>query len=95
MSRHLLLILVLLQPPLAQAEWSRLFYTQTERAMLDREAPSATHRFDGEIRRSNGKLLRWIDGQASGIQPPRKVKPGDRWDPVSGKIYPIGQESNN
>lgn len=95
MNWRLLLILLLLPIPLAQAEWGRLFYTPTERAVLDRDATSATHRFDGEVRRSNGKRLRWVDGQASGIQPPRKVKPGERWDPINGKVYAMGREAEN
>lgn len=87
--RQLLLLLLLLSALPARAEWGRLFYTPAERMEFDRTATSGTHRFDGEIRSSNGRTLRWIDGQTSTSPPLPQVKPGERWDARTGKPYPI------
>lgn len=95
--RILVLSLGLLLAWPSHAEWGRLFYTPAERAALDRGAQPgeavtpATRRFDGEVRRSSGRILRWVDGQPGEPRPPKQVKPGERWNPATGKIYPTGR----
>lgn len=80
----LALLLATLVPP-AGGEWQRLFHTPAERAALDREQEQAHipswRRYDGQIHRRGGRILRWVDGQATSQPPPPGVKPGEYWTP--------------
>lgn len=85
-SALVLLLVTSIQQP--GNEWQRLFYTPAERAALDREhdlthAP-LRHRYDGEARQRGGRLLRWVDGQATTLTPPPGIKQGEHWNPDRG-----------
>lgn len=102
MKRIPLLCCLLIAMP-AQAEWGRLFYTPQERSEIDRGGHAAVtaktnkptlHRFDGEASYNGHVPLRWIDGKAVEHRQPVAVKPGERWDPSTGKVYPAGRGPN-
>ncbi len=82
MNRFLLGILLLAMP--ARAEWGRLFFSAQERTAIDRpvqaSSPARAHRFDGELRSSQGQVVRWIDGRAAPHgEIPAHVRPGESW----------------
>lgn len=75
---------VLLLAVPARAEWGRLFFSAQERAAIDSPArassPARAHRFDGELRSSQGQIVRWIDGRATPRNEiPAHVRPGETW----------------
>lgn len=93
----LLIIGALSQGP-AQAEQEvlgRLFLTPQQRAALDRQrlqntnfqVNEASQTFNGEIRRSNGRSIRWVNGEASWNTPgsPQHVLVGDTYHPGTGE----------
>lgn len=93
----LLIICALGQAP-AQAEQGtlgRLFLTPQQRAVLDRQrhqntsfqTNEASQTFNGEIRRSNGSSIRWVNGEASWNTPgsPQHVPIGDTYHPGTGE----------
>ncbi len=97
------LLLLLMQIPATHADWGRLFHTPEQRAERTRgmqarasEIPGKStvslHYFSGEIQRTGGQPLRWIDGQIDRGTPPKRVKPGESWDSVSGVVYPAGRK---
>lgn len=99
MKFRLWLLSGLLLAPATHADWGRLFYTPAERAELERgvqpgtqtSAPPPLRRYDGEVRRSDGRTLHWVDGLPAAA-PPNTVKPGESWQPVSGQVFPAGRE---
>jgi len=94
------LILALLLCPPTHAQWGVLFFTPGQRAALDETAaakssPAPTSfRFDGELRNSSGRTIRWVNGLIQTSQPlPQGIRPGDRWINDAGKVAtrPIGR----
>jgi hypothetical protein len=92
------LILLTLCQEHAQAEQEalgRLFLTPQQRAMLDRQrlqnnnfqANESSQTFNGEIRRSNGSSVRWVNGEANWNTPgsPQRVPIGDTYHPGTGE----------
>lgn len=68
----------------ARAEWGRLFFSAEERAAIDNplhaSGPARSHRFNGELRSSQGQIVRWIDGKAGmDGEIPAHVRPGESW----------------
>lgn len=97
---RLLALGALLLSGLAQAEdgsLGRLFLTPAQRAGLDQQrqraasAPSTPGERDGsrtvngEVRRSDGRNTRWIDGRAEPGATPPGVPVGDRYNPATGE----------
>ena len=98
----LLLLLLVVAPTLCRAQQEplgRLFLTPQQRAALDRQrqlnpgfSPNTTEgeasqTINGEVRRSNGRATRWINGQAiwdDSIPAPR-VPVGDTFHPETGE----------
>jgi hypothetical protein len=72
-----------------------LFLTPQQRAMLDRQrlqnnnfqANESSQTFNGEIRRSNGSSVRWVNGEANWNTPgsPQRVPIGDTYHPGTGE----------
>lgn len=100
--RLLLLLLPTLaqNPAWAQQEpLGRLFFTPQQRAALDRQrelnrnfVPNATENetsltINGEVRRSNGRGTRWINGEAdwNASTPAPQVPVGDTFHPATGE----------
>lgn len=73
----------------------RLFLTPQQRATLDRQrqqnnnfsANEASQTFNGEIRRSNGSSIRWVNGEANWNTTGAKqnVAIGDTYHPGTGE----------
>jgi len=93
-----LLILCSSQPLLAGEEaLGRLFFTPQQRAVLDRQRlynpnpqmgleRESSYTINGEVRRSSGPGVRWINGEAetsSPSEPPVAV--GDTYHPTTGE----------
>ena len=99
MKSRLWLFSGLLLATIAHADWGRLFYSPAERAELERSAQpenrpsslSLLRRYDGAVRRDGGHLQHWVDGQPAAA-PPKTVKPGESWQPVTGQVFPAGRE---
>lgn len=97
MKRWLCILFTLHALP-AQAEWGRLFFTPQQRTApqtITASAPIAepsVHRFSGEVQASDGRSLRWIDGQLSSRKLPQGIKPGQSWDAQNGAIYPYSHD---
>ena len=79
------------EPPLG-----RLFFTPEQRAAIDRQRQTGNFgttdanngiTVNGEIRRSDGRTTRWINGrQAQGEKPPHSPLPiGDTFHPDTGE----------
>lgn len=92
------LITLTLCPGVTQAEQEplgRLFLTPQQRASLDRQrlqnnnfqANQASQTFNGEIRRSNGSSVRWVNGEANWNTPPtqQNIVVGDTYHPGTGE----------
>ena len=82
----------------AQAEeepLGRLFLTPQQRAVLDRQrmqntnfqANESSQTFNGEIRRSNGSSVRWVNGEANWNTTGAKqnIPVGDTYHPGTGE----------
>lgn len=100
---RLLAILLLIPPAapsLAEVlGLGRLFLEPQQRARLDvqrqhnpRLLPStgdseASQTINGEVRSSNGRTIRWINGEAhwDGSAPPPRVPVGDTFNPATGE----------
>lgn len=93
-----LLSFFMLYQGVAQAEeepLGRLFLTPQQRAVLDRQrlqntnfqANETSQTFNGEIRRSNGSSIRWINGEANWNTTGAKqnVAVGDTYHPGTGE----------
>jgi len=93
-----LFILCGAQPSAAEeAPLGRLFFTPQQRATLDRQrlyAPpsragldrESSYTINGEVRRSSGRVTRWINGEAeAGATSPTPVAVGDTYHPASGE----------
>lgn len=95
----LLLLLSVALPAWPQRETlGRLFFTPQQRTALDRERllglnqrastldGDASYTFDGEVRRSSGKITRWINGmpQTAATRKP-EVAAGDTYHPATGE----------
>jgi hypothetical protein len=87
-------------PSLAEeAPLGRLFLDPQQRARLDAQRqrnpgflPSTTESeasqtINGEVRSSNGRRTRWINGEANwdGTAPPPRVPVGDTFNPATGE----------
>ncbi len=96
----LLLLAAVALPGLADEQTlGRLFLDPQQRARLDlqrRQNPGflpdagneeASRTFSGEVRSSNGRRTRWINGQADwqGTTPPPHVPVGDSFNPATGE----------
>ena len=97
LSAFLFTLFVLCQGA-AQAEeepLGRLFLTPQQRAVLDRQrmqntnfqANESSQTFNGEIRRSNGSSIRWVNGEANWNTTGAKqnVPVGDTYHPGTGE----------
>jgi hypothetical protein len=87
-----ILLFVLLFTPLVHAEWGRLFFSPSERAVARGEASLSssgpvieadTLRLDGEISH-NGKKTRWLNGELSPSPVPAGLKVGQTLSRQSG-----------
>ncbi len=103
MKRFILLVVVLsLITPAIHAQpapLGRLFLDPQQRARLDQQrqrnplflpnlpAGESRQTFNGEVRRSDGKSTRWINGEADWTNrtPPPRVPVGDTIDPGTGQ----------
>lgn len=98
----LILVLGLIAPGAAWAQTEplgRLFMTPQQRAALDRQRllnpgfrpdvmeSDASQTLNGEVRRSNGRTTRWINGEArwNDTTPPPRVPVGDTFHPATGE----------
>lgn len=75
----------------------RLFLTPAQRASIDQQRQRAVSvpnipaeregslTVNGEIRRSDGRNTRWIDGRAEPGTTPTGVPVGDRYNPTTGE----------
>ena len=97
----LLLVLACVQSPAwAQTEpLGRLFFTPQQRAALDRQRETNPNflantteeenslTINGEVRRSNGRSTRWINGEAQwkSSAPAARVPVGDTFHPSTGE----------
>jgi len=97
----LLLVLACVQSPAwAQTEpLGRLFFTPQQRAALDRQRQTnpnflantteeeSSLTINGEVRRSNGRSTRWINGKAQwkSSAPTARVPVGDTFHPSTGE----------
>ena len=100
MNISLLITLTLLSQTNVQADQEplgRLFFTPQERAALDRQrqnhnfqANERSQTVNGEVRRSDGSHIRWVNGEAnwniSGSQP---VPVGDTYNPGTGEYQSL------
>lgn len=98
--KHLFLFITLCSP-LAHAEWGRLFFSPSERAVARGElvvssarpvAESDTLRLDGEISH-NGKKMRWLNGELNASSVPAGLKVGQtlsRQTGVKRDVYQAG-----
>ena len=101
-ARPLLLLFLALGQSAAWAQpepLGRLFFTPQQRAALDRQRQlnpnflaNATDAdtsltINGEVRRSNGRSTRWINGEAqwNGTAPAARVPVGDTFHPGTGE----------
>jgi UPF0716 family protein affecting phage T7 exclusion len=93
-----LLAILTLSPGITTAEQEplgRLFLTPQQRATLDRQrqqntnfqANEASQTFNGEIRRSNGSSIRWVNGEANWNTTGAKqnMAVGDTYHPGTGE----------
>jgi hypothetical protein len=96
----LLLVLIVHGAAWAQQEpLGRLFLTPQQRAALDRQRllnpgfrpnvveSDVSQTLNGEVRRSNGRTTRWINGEArwNDTTPPPRVPVGDTFHPATGE----------
>ncbi|NTV69321.1 MAG: hypothetical protein HGA71_04145 [Azonexaceae bacterium] len=95
------LLLALAMPPGFAADTSlgRLFLDPQQRARLDAQRQhntgflpnagesEASQTINGEVRSSNGRRTRWINGEADweGTTPPPRVPVGDTFNPATGE----------
>lgn len=92
-------LMVLVLAATAQAEWGRMFYTPQERRQIESGQgvggaapvePGVRH-YNGKVIQPDGKVRHWVGGETSKRQPPPQVKPGESWEPATGKVYPTGR----
>lgn len=96
----LLLLVALTMPSQAEdAPLGRLFLAPQQRARLDLQrqrnpgllpdasSNEASQTFNGEVRSSNGRRTRWINGEAdwNGTALPPRVPVGDTFNPATGE----------
>lgn len=98
----LIMVLALIAPGAAWTQpepLGRLFMTPQQRAALDRQRllnpgfrpdvmeSDASQTLNGEVRRSNGRTTRWINGEArwNDTTPPPRVPVGDTFHPATGE----------
>lgn len=98
----LILLLALIAHGAAWAQpepLGRLFLTPQQRAALDRQRllnpgfrpdmmeSNVSQTLNGEVRRSNGRTTRWINGEArwNDTTPPPRVPVGDTFHPATGE----------
>lgn len=96
----LTLLLLLIGIPSAQANTDglgRLFTTPQQRAQLDRQRlqnpgllPAGQNgesslTINGEIRRSNGRATRWINGELNESASAPRISVGDTYHPATGE----------
>lgn len=90
-------LMVLFLAATAQAEWGRMFYTPQERRQIENgqtgsaPAEAAQLHYNGKVIHPNGKVQHWVDGEPGKRIPPAQVKPGESWEPATGKVYPAGR----
>ena len=75
----------------------RLFTTPQQRAQLDRqrlqnptllptgENGESSLTLNGEVRRSNGRSVRWINGELNDTASAPRIAVGDTWHPATGE----------
>ena len=94
-----LLLALAASPCLAEPpQLGRLFFTAEQRARLDLQRQrnpgfqpnaddEASITINGEVRSSNGRRTRWINGEADwhGSAPPARVPVGDTFNPSTGE----------
>ena len=95
-----LLLALATAPSLADpAPLGRLFFDAEQRARLDLQRQrnpgflpnagesEASQTINGEVRSSNGRRTRWINGEANwdGTAPPPRVPVGDTFNPATGE----------
>lgn len=97
--RPVALLIVIAALPLQAEEQGlgRLFFTPQQRALLDRQRlhtpnPRAgleresSYTINGEVRRSSGRSIRWINGEAeAGGASESPVAVGDTYHPTTGE----------
>lgn len=88
-------LIVLVLAATSQAEWGRMFYTPQERRQIeaggDKPVEAAQLHYNGKVIQPDGKVRHWVDGEPGKRQPPPQVKPGESWEPATGKVYPTGR----
>ncbi|MGB4064909.1 MAG: hypothetical protein WBK19_13890 [Azonexus sp.] len=96
---HLLLALAVTPSFAQESPLGRLFLDPQQRARLDAQRQhnpgfqpnsgdnEASQTINGEVRSSNGRRTRWINGEADweGTTPPPRVPVGDTFNPATGE----------